>query len=133
MSEKFSIRLSGPAKVLGKRRQAGDVVEVDRNGLEHLIAAGVVDDRPAEGVAEQVAEKDPTLSIEALEAERSAAIARAVEAEAQRDTLQGRLLELQAQIDAAVPQGGEDTPISQESDATKSTAQKTARGGSEKG
>lgn len=133
MSEKFSIRLLGPAKVTGQRRQAGDVVEVDRNEFDHLVAAGVVEDRPTDEVAEQVAKEDLTVSLEALEVERNAAIARAVEAESQRDMLQGRLLELQAQIDAA-PRGGEDnTPISQESDATKSTAQKTARGGSKKG
>lgn len=177
MSEKFSICLSGPAKVLGQRRQVGDVVEVDRNGLDHLIAAGVVDDRPVEGVAEQVVAKvigddgsqqvftraewqeaietrahaiagaafdgalgkleaeakDLTASVEALEAEQNAAIARAVEAEAQRDLLQDRVLELQAQIDAAVPQGADDAPVLQDTEATKSTPPKKARGGSQKG
>lgn len=172
MSEKFSIRLLGPAKVLGQRRQARDVVEVDRNILDHLIAAGVVDDRPAEGAAEQVAAKvigddgsqqvftraewqevietraraiaggafdgalgkleaeakDIMASIEALEAERDAAIARAVEAEAHRDLLQGRVLELQAQT----TQGTEDAPVLQDTEATKSTPPKKARG-SQKG
>ncbi len=123
----ITVTLIGPAKVGGLRKRPGDVVEVDPTTLGQLVEAGAAPRDPdatapvrtltqaefetaVAGAAKVLAETmlDAALEgvAEAFEAEKNATLARAIEAEAQRDMLQDRVLELQAQLAAAT----ENTP-----------------------
>lgn len=61
----------------------------------------------AKALAETMVDAAIAASIAPLEAKKNAALARAVEAEAQRDLLLDRVLDLQAQLAAATPPQGE--------------------------
>jgi len=158
--QKLNVRLSGPAKVAGKWRKTGETVEVDQRGADDLRAAGVLegDSLPAAAesevgpalfdqavqskakeIAEAIVEAAVDQAVTELTLARDEANARAVEAEAQRDLLQDRVLELQAQIDAANTntsreQAGDppETPAAEEAKPAK-TARKAAGGGAPKG
>lgn len=73
----ITLRLAGPAKLDGKWRKPGDTVTVPADMLDQLPVDEVLDGDPQEV---------------------QSALARAVEAEAQRDLLQTRVLELQGQV-----------------------------------
>lgn len=115
MDHKTEVTLTAPAKVGGKFRPVGAVVEVDATELKHLKKAGAVsDDKSAVTQSAQAdapdaqlaaAVDEQALELVKLEAELgelatllSATEARAVEAEAQRDMLQDRVLELQKEV-----------------------------------
>lgn len=125
MDPKTEVTLIAPAKVGGKFRAVGAVVEVDATELQHLKKAGAVpDDKSIVAQAEQadapdalmaqlaaaIAKADEqALALAEIEAELGelatllgATEARAVEAEAQRDMLQDRVLELQKDVGEAV-------------------------------
>lgn len=116
MSETFSILLTGPAKVGGKRRKAGETVEVDQGQLDQLTASGVVADQSSSGariyteaefhakLKELVAESDERINaslgedISRLKAERDEAIA---QVDGQRElvsTLEGQVTALNEQL-----------------------------------
>ncbi|MDF2141244.1 hypothetical protein [Paenirhodobacter sp. CAU 1674] len=122
MDPKTEVTLIAPAKVGGKFRAVGAVIDVDATELEHLKKAGAVpDDKSIVAQAEQAdapdalmaqlaaAVDEQALAIVELEAELGelatllgATEARAVEAEAQRDMLQDRVVELQKDVGEAV-------------------------------
>ncbi|MDR5655422.1 hypothetical protein [Ruixingdingia sedimenti] len=116
----MKVTLSGPARIGGQRKRPGDVVDVDLLTLRHLEAAGVIapelasaaaTDTPvsamtqaefeaavaatAKVLAETMLDAALEEVVATVEAEKNAALARAVEAEAQRDLLQARVEELQ--------------------------------------
>ncbi|MGD9864645.1 MAG: hypothetical protein AB7S99_15685 [Pseudodonghicola sp.] len=120
-NQKLNVRLSGPAKVAGKWRKAGETVDVDQRGVDDLRAAGVLEgdsvpaaaesevgpalfdqavQSKAKEIAEAIVEAAVDQAVTELTLARDEANARAAEAEAQRDLLQDRVLELQAQIEA---------------------------------
>lgn len=132
MSDRISVRLTGPAKIEGQWRKPGEDVSVTVELARQLDAAGVIAEDhalAAEEIASGVPGFDEAVAaaardianaeIEAavvaamgeFEDEKNALIARAVEAEAQRDLLADRVLELQAQIpdadQAGNTEGGE--------------------------
>lgn len=150
----ITVTLTGPAKVGGLRKRPGDVVEVDPTTLRQLVAAGAVApdldataplltgapvrtltqaefETAVAGAAKVLAETmlDAVLAeaLAPLETEKNAALARAIEAEAQRDMLQSRVLELQAQLAAATekaPAG--ETPPDTDTPQPSEKAAKTA-------
>jgi len=157
--QKLNVRLSGPAKVAGKWRKAGEIVDIDPRDADDLRAAGVLDGESvpaaaesevspalfdqavhskAKEIAEAIVEEAVDQAVTELTLARDEANARAVEAEAQRDLLQDRVLELQAQIVGKEEQISEgqtdDTPkasVSEDNKPAKST-RKTG-GGATKG
>ena len=132
------VTLATAAKIRGKIEPAGKIVVVDQTVYRHLKESGAIGATTPQSVAEVVledramleqtiAEQDSVIGV--LTDELKAMEARAVEAEAQRDLLQGRVLELQAQT----APGAKNTPASQAAEATNSTPPKKAHGGGQKG
>lgn len=136
--DKVRIRLSGPAKIGGKVHPGGAEIDVDPNEVPELEAVGLVDGAasspPAPGppwsaspeaferaVAETAKVLAETMVGAIVGDDLRALEARAIEAEVQRDLLQGRVLELQA---ALADRSGEPTK-----DTRPPTAAKTARKG----
>lgn len=106
------VSLISPAKVGGERRRAGATVLVDAATLAQLIAAGAVradadHDHDATPSVLTEAQVLAFTQAEVVEAEKAALLARAIEAEAQRDMLQDRVLELQGQLSAATAAAGQ--------------------------
>ncbi len=156
--QKLNVRLSSPAKVAGKWRKAGETVEADPRTADDLRAAGVLegDSIPAaeskvspalfdqavhskaKEIAEAIVEAAVDQAVTELTLARDEANARAAEAEAQRDLLQDRVLELQAQIEATKTNTSSEagdppkTPASEEAKPAK-TARKATGGGASKG
>lgn len=132
------VTLATAAKIRGKIEPAGKIVVVDQTVYRHLKESGAIGATAPQSVADAVL-KDRTMLertiaeqsavIDALTDELKAMEARADEAEAQRDLLQGRVLDLQAQT----APGAADAPVSQDTEAAKDTPPKKARGGSQKG
>ncbi|MDR5655403.1 hypothetical protein [Ruixingdingia sedimenti] len=118
----MKVTLSGPARIGGARKRPGDVVDVDPVTLRHLEAAGVIAADPdatravaastpvgamtqadfeaavaatAKVLAETMLDAALEEVVATVEAEKNAALARAIEAEMQRDMLQARVEELQ--------------------------------------
>ncbi len=127
------VTLASAAKIRGKIEPAGKIVVVDQTVYRHLKESGAIGATAPQSVAEVVledramleqtiAEQDSVIGV--LTDELKAMEARAVEAEAQRDLLQGRVLELQAQT----APGAKNTPASQAAEAAKSTPPKKAPG-----
>lgn len=92
MDQKIKVTLSAPAKVGGKIHAAGKELEVTAAELDHLKKAGAVGGKAFDAGVDLTDWKARALSAEA----------RAIEAEAQRDRLQGRVLELQKETGEAV-------------------------------
>lgn len=140
MEELVSVTLSGPAKVAGRWRRSGDVVEVSHTILRDLRAAGAVDGddamvadlasglpgfdqavaAQAQLVAEAIVDAAVGAALSEVVSERDNAIARASNAEAtigRQDTriyeLEARISELEEQIAAAAPPPGDGDPASQ--------------------
>lgn len=136
------ITLANPAKIRGKIEPAGKVVIVDQTEFKHLKAAGAIGTTAPETVTdaliadrgaleEQIAAKGEVIAT--LEGDLKAMEARAVEAEAQRDVLQDRVLELQAHIEATagiVNDATAEKPATekQDTEAVKTTSKKTGSG-----
>lgn len=136
------VTLANPAKIRGKIEHAGKVMMVDQTELKHLKEAGaigetipkpidtdLIEDRKE--LVDVIAKKNEV--IDALGGELKAMEARAVEAEAQRDALQDRVLELQAQIEAPTEVASDATaekPATEKQDtqAVKTTSKKTGSG-----
>lgn len=99
--EKTEVRLTGPAKVGGVWKKPGDPVLADETTLAQLRQEGLLAE-PVVFIGDPVelALRDVE-DMSSVEAERDAALARAIEAEAQRDLLQDRVSELQDQLAAA--------------------------------
>ena len=127
------VTLATAAKIRGKIEPAGKIVVVDQTVYRHLKESGAIGATAPQSVAEVVledramleqtiAEQDSVIGV--LTDELKAMEARAVEAEAQRDLLQGRVLELQAQTAT----DAKNTPASQAAEAAKSTPPKKAPG-----
>lgn len=110
MGEKFSVILSGPAKVGGKRYKSGAPVEVDQDQLDQLMAAGVLETHPklggehADTATLMKRAEDPAgnwMETSATKDRKLAeALARVSELEAERDELAGQIAELQAELTA---------------------------------
>lgn len=123
------VRITAPAKLGPRWLRPGDAPEVTLDELAALEAAGaverdpdatrvVVDGAPALTLTQaefdavtdtlkriEAKAQETVARAEALEVEKAALLVRAVEAEAQRDMLQGRVLELQDQLSAAMQAG----------------------------
>ncbi|WP_321362603.1 hypothetical protein [uncultured Celeribacter sp.] len=121
MTKDVEVTLITPAKVAGKRQPSGKTLTVSETVRDQLIAAGAVakDAAPvttisgdndtaafeaaveakAKEIAEAIVDAAVETAVTELQATADEATARAIEAEAQRDLLQERVLELQAQLD----------------------------------
>lgn len=119
MSERISVRLTGPAKVDGKRRAPGEDVAVTPDQARELADAGLIPQGDAQAVAEMapgmpgydqaVAAMAKTLADAAVQAavegataeliaDRDAYRARASDADAEVNRQAARILELEAEL-----------------------------------
>lgn len=152
MSERIFVRLTGSAKIEGQWRKPGEDVAVTADLARELDAAGLIVedgglsaaeiatgapgfDEAVEAAARDIANAEIEAAVLAamgeFEGEKNALIARAVEAEALRDLLQERVLELQAQIEASPV--AQDTEGGEQGAATGQPAAETAVKNARKG
>lgn len=132
------VTLATTVKIRGKIEPAGKVVVVNQTEFDQLKAVGAISSTAATPIADAlIADRDALEQliatkgevIQTLGSELTAMEARAIEAEAQRDLLQDRVLELQAQI-AATDTAGESAPDDQHTEAVKTTSKKAGNGSS---
>lgn len=155
MEQRVSVTFSAPVKVEGIARRPGDsaavtittAAQLEEMGVIEPIALGVsvaelVPGAPgfdeavaaaAQALAETMIDAAISASIGPLEAEKNAAAARAAEAEAQRDLLQARVLELQAQLAATTPTSPSGETAGNEAEDPPPAAPKKAAAAKKKG
>lgn len=134
------VTLATTVKIRGKIEPAGKVVVVNQTEFDQLKAVGAISSTAATPIADAlIADRDALEQliatkgevIQTLGSELTAMEARAIEAEAQRDLLQDRVLELQAQIAATIEPtdtAGKPATDDQHTEAVKTTSKKTGSG-----
>nr|WP_321511114.1 hypothetical protein [uncultured Celeribacter sp.] len=145
MTKDVEVTLITPAKVAGKRQPTGKTLTVSETVRDQLIAAGAVSadvapvttasvgneadafetavEAKAKEIAEAIVGEAVDTAVTELQATADEATARAIEAEAQRDLLQERVLELQAHLGTDMDVGASEDASGAEDDSAEQSSE----------